>query len=271
MPNRQKIKLANIAADPDLQPRSGMNRETIEDYAADMQRGDQFPAVVVFYDGKKYWLADGFHRYQATLAANAKTILCEVRKGGKREALLYSCGCNAAHGQRRSKGDKRLAVSKLLKDKEWNKWSDREIAKRCHVSHTFVDNLRTSLATDASDERIYTTKHGTKAKMKTKNIGKKPKPAKPKMSPGIKRDIEHGWTALLEIIERVTILQKEYPQASQAVEAFFSHHRHVFTSSRLDDMAVWLTEWLTDFARVWEFWERTTRPPKQRIPLRTDR
>ena len=75
--------------------------------------------------------------------------------------FFHSCsvGCNAAHGQRRSNDDKRLAVSKLLKDKKWGKWSDREIAKRCHVSHTFVDNLRTSLATDASDERTYKTKH----------------------------------------------------------------------------------------------------------------
>ena len=148
MAKQQKIKLSYIAADPDLQPRAGMmNLETIEDYASDMRRGVQFPPLVVFHDGKSsYWLADGFHRLGAARAIGSKTILCEVRRGGKREALLYSVGCNAAHGQRRSNDDKRLAVSKLLKDKKWGKWSDREIAKRCHVSHTFVDNLRTSLA-----------------------------------------------------------------------------------------------------------------------------
>jgi ParB-like nuclease family protein len=224
MAKQQKIKLSYIAADPDLQPRAGMmNLETIEDYASDMRRGVQFPPLVVFHDGKSpYWLADGFHRLGAARAIGSKTILCEVRHGGKREALLYSVGCNAAHGQRRSNDDKRLAVCKLLKDKNWGQWSDREIAKRCHVSHTFVDNLRTSLATDASDERTYKTKHGTKAKMKTGKIGKSRSPAKPKMLPGIKRDIEHGWTALLEIIEQVTILQKEYPQAAKPSKLFLA-------------------------------------------------
>jgi hypothetical protein len=248
MAKQQKIKLSYIAADPDLQPRAGMmNLETIEDYASDMRRGVQFPPLVVFHDGKSsYWLADGFHRLGAARAIGSKTILCEVRHGGKREALLYSVGCNAAHGQRRSNDDKRLAVSKLLKDKKWGKWSDREIAKRCHVSHTFVDNLRTSLATDASDERTYKTKHGTKAKMKIKNIGRQPKPAKPKMSPGMKRDIEHGWTALLEIDEQIFSLQNKYPQARQAVTDFLSDHR-TLNSWRLDDM----TKWLSDFAAAW--------------------
>ena len=260
MPKQQKIKLSYMAADPDLQPRAGMNLETIEDYASDMRRGDQFPPLVVFHDGKSsYWLADGFHRLRAARAIGSKTILCEIRRGGKREALLYSVGCNAAHGQRRCNDDKRLAVSKLLKDKKWGKWSDREIAKRCHVSHTFVDNLRTSLATDASDERTYKTKHGTKAKMKIKNIGKKPKPAKPKMSPGMKRDIEHSWTALFEIDKQIFSLQNDYPQASQAVTDFLSDHRYTLDSSRLDDMV----KWLTDFAAAWEAASQTgetTRP-----------
>jgi hypothetical protein len=224
MPNQQKIKLADIVVDDDLQPRAGMNRETIEDYAADMQRGDQFPAVVVFYDGKTYRLADGFHRYRAACVAGSKTVLCEVRRGGKRDALLFSVSSNAAHGLRRTNDDKRMAVSKLLKDKEWRKWSDREISRRCHVGHPFVAQLRNELAVtgSSSSERTYTTKHGTKAKMKTGKIGKSRSPAKPKMLPGIKRDIEHGWTALLEIIEQVTILQKEYPQAAKPSKLFLA-------------------------------------------------
>jgi len=249
MAKQQKIKLSYIAADPDLQPRAGMNLETIEDYASDMRRGDQFPPLVVFHDGKSpYWLADGFHRLGAARAIGSKTILCEVRHGGKREALLYSVGCNAAHGQRRINDDKRLAVCKLLKDKNWGQWSDREIAKRCHVSHTFVDNLRTSLATDASDERTYKTKHGTKAKMKTGKIGKSRSPAKPKMPPQTKWDLDHHWisAALQEINEQIFSLQKEYPQASQAVTDFPSD-QHTLNSWQLDAMA----KWLTDFAAAW--------------------
>jgi hypothetical protein len=57
MPNQQNIKLRYIVADPDLQPRAGIYPDAIEDYASDMRRGDQFPPLTVFYDGKTYWLA----------------------------------------------------------------------------------------------------------------------------------------------------------------------------------------------------------------------
>jgi hypothetical protein len=56
-------------------------------------------------------------------------------------------------------------------------WSSNKQAKLCGVSHTFVDNLKRSLATVASEDaepasRIYTTKHGTTATMNTANIGR---------------------------------------------------------------------------------------------------
>jgi hypothetical protein len=246
MAKQQKIKLSYITVDPELQPRAGMNLETIEDYASDMRRGDQFPPLVVFHDGKSsYWLADGFHRLGAALAIGSKTILCEVRHGGKREALLYSVGCNAAHGQRRSNDDKRQAVSKLLKDKNWGKWSDREIAKQCHVGHPFVGRVRASLVPKTSEKtsserRTYTTKHGKTAKMRTGKIGKSRSPAKPKMS------LEDDWimSALGEIQKQILILQK----AHQTVTDFLSDHRHTLDSRRLVAMA----KWLTYFAEVLE-------------------
>ena len=211
MAKQQKIKLSSIVADPDLQPRAGMNLETIEDYADDMRRGDQFPPLVVFHDGKSsYWLADGFHRLRAARAIGSKTILCEVRRGGKREALLYSVSCNAMHGLRRTNDDKRMAVSKLLKDKEWSKWSDNKVAKICHVDNHTVMRLRKSLGKSPSERRTYTTRHGKTATMKTGKIGKSRSPAKPKMPPQMQRDMEPYWisAALLEIIEQVTIYQK---------------------------------------------------------------
>ena len=53
--------------------------------------------------------------------------------------------------------------------KECSRWSDNEIAKRCHVSQPFVLKLRASLITviseanDEDSERTYTTKHGTES------------------------------------------------------------------------------------------------------------
>ena len=34
----------------------------------------------------------------------------------------------------------------LLQDEEWGRWSDREVARRCGVSPTFVDSLRAELS-----------------------------------------------------------------------------------------------------------------------------
>jgi len=139
-----------------------------------MKAGVQFPPVTVFFDGDNYWCADGFHRVQAALRANIAKIDADVRQGTQRDAILFSCGANANHGLRRSNADKRRAVMKLLTDDEWGKWSSREIAKRCAVSHTFIDDLRASLATVASEnyQRDYINKHGSTSTMQTGNIGK---------------------------------------------------------------------------------------------------
>lgn len=61
----------------------------------------------------------------------------------------------------------------LLNDPEWSRWSDREIARRANVHHSFVSKLR-SLSTDDSEpapERKYTNKHGTVSTMHIENIG----------------------------------------------------------------------------------------------------
>jgi len=151
--------------------------------------------VVAFHDGIVYWLADGFHRYHAHRRAGLDQIEVDVKEGTLREAMLYAVGANTDHGLRRTNEDKRKAVLTMLtnevvaKDDEGKLWSDREIARRCSVSQTFVSRLRQEFVTEnvvsernasadaafsdaTSDNRVYTTKHGTKATMNTANIGK---------------------------------------------------------------------------------------------------
>ncbi|MFN7429670.1 MAG: hypothetical protein ACK5TP_03700, partial [bacterium] len=98
-----------------------------------------------------------------------------------RDAVLHSLSANAEHGLRRTNADKRKAVLTMLTnelvatDDDGNPWSDNEVARRCVVSRGVVTRTRASLAQSASEEapspRSYTTKHGTKAVMKTRNIG----------------------------------------------------------------------------------------------------
>lgn len=171
-----KINIADIRINGGTQSRASIDRNVVGDYADAMAAGDTFPPVVVFFDGKAYWLADGFHRYEAYARAKIDSVQADVRQGTQRDAILFSVGANASHGLRRTNDDKRRAVLTLLNDKEWAKWSDREIARHCAVDHKTVAGLRPKLTGEIPSERTYTTKHGSQAEMNTANIGGKSKP-----------------------------------------------------------------------------------------------
>ena len=150
----QVVALEAIRVDGGTQPRGSINLEMVAEYTSDMRNGAVFPPVVVFLDGVDLWLADGFHRYHAARAVPQDTILVEVRKGTRRDAVLFSLGANGTHGARRTNADKRRAVGIALADPEWSKNSDRWIAEVCGVSHTFVQGLRPQLASVASSSRV---------------------------------------------------------------------------------------------------------------------
>lgn len=140
-----KVQLSKIRLDGDTQPRAHTSGLLVEDYAEQMGAGAKFPPVVVFFDGKHYWLADGFHRYLAVKASGEESIACDVREGTQRDAILYSCGANTEHGSRRSDADKEHAVTKLLKDEKWRSRSSSWIADHAKVDNEYVDRLRKDL------------------------------------------------------------------------------------------------------------------------------
>lgn len=165
-----KVKLVNVRTNGGTQSRTGINDAVVAEYAAAVLDGAEFPKMVIFYDGAEHWLADGFHRHAAYLKAGISVIEADVRQGTQRDAVLFSVGANSAHGLQRTRDDKRRAVLTLLQDAEWSLWSDREVARRCSVSDFLVRSLREN----RSEERIYTTKHGTVSTMQTANIGGRP-------------------------------------------------------------------------------------------------
>jgi hypothetical protein len=89
----------NRIKDSGAQMRVEMRAETVNDYANEMLNGAVFPPIVVFGDGKHYWLGDGFHRVEATRKSGRETILAEIRQGGARDAILHGVGSNATHGR----------------------------------------------------------------------------------------------------------------------------------------------------------------------------
>ena len=134
-----ELPIAKIRLNGGTQMRAEIDQDVIQDYSEILE---QLPPVVVFEDEGTYWLADGFHRLKAALFAGRDRIRCEVRKGTRRDAVLFAVGANATHGLRRSNGDRRKAVMALLTDKQWARWSNRQIARQCQVSCALVSVLR---------------------------------------------------------------------------------------------------------------------------------
>ena len=168
----RRLALDDITVDETVQARAQMMSEfAIDDYAEAMRQGDVFPPLIVFQEGDIYVLADGFTRHAAAKCAELTEIDCLVHAGGLRDAKLFAVGANATHGHPRSAADKRCAVRKLLKDDEWSIWSDREIARHCHVGHQLVAEQR-KLTGRAASDRKFRNKHGSVGKMKTGGIGK---------------------------------------------------------------------------------------------------
>ena len=175
------MKVMNLAAlvlEEALQSRVEINEETVGEYAQDIENGDIFPPVTVFFNSTNYYLADGYHRYFGHKRAGKVSIQCNIINGTRRDAILYSTAANAKHGIRRSYADRRKAVMILLDDFEWSQKSNTEIAKHVGVSVSFVSNLRNT--NGKMPEKVqYTTPSG-EVKTREKNTGR---PAKVKEEP----------------------------------------------------------------------------------------
>lgn len=171
-----QVPVSEIILDSEVQPREHISTQTISDYAEAMTEGKEFPAIVVYKDQASGALvaADGWHRVSAARQAGLASIKAEIRVGTKRDAILYSVSANATHGLRRTDADKRRAVLRLLKDKEWSKWSASVIAEKAGVTQPFVSGLRRQLEEQTGQKQTIQTSDGRT--MNTEKIGRRPRP-----------------------------------------------------------------------------------------------
>ena len=141
-----KLNYEHIRMDGGTQPRSELLFDVMEDYAEQMRTGVEFPPITVFFDGKHYWLADGFHRLGAALRVRpADPIEAEVIQGTQTEAQWYSFGVNKTHGLRRTREDRVRAIKAALRHPEGAERSDNDIAKHVGVDHKTVAKYRAEL------------------------------------------------------------------------------------------------------------------------------
>jgi hypothetical protein len=180
------VPLADLILDPKVQAREDLNEEVISDYAELMRDGAQFPPIEAYRDREgRIRVSDGVHRVLARRRTGATDIIATVRPGEPRDAQFAAIGSNIKHGARRTNADKRRAVLMMLGDEQWRQLADREIARHCGVSPTFVGNLRAELSANAGQmETVRTvTRGGTVFEMETANIGTVPAEAEPVVEP----------------------------------------------------------------------------------------
>lgn len=136
------LKLSQIRIDGGTQMRVSINQDKVSEYAEKMREDAVFPPIKVMFDGTVYWLYDGFHRYFAAQSAGFNAIQAEYKPGTMEDAQDYALGANDDHGLPRSIEDKRKAVETALEMERHKDKSDREIAKLCKVSASFVGSIR---------------------------------------------------------------------------------------------------------------------------------
>jgi ParB-like chromosome segregation protein Spo0J len=139
----RSLPLKDIRADRRLHARLDFNQNVAEEYADQMGEGVIFPPLEVVWDGKEYWLWDGFHRFEAATMAELDTISVNVRTGTKEDAKWLAAGANKDHGLRRTNADKREAVIKALSLKPGE--SNGTIAGHVGVSLDLVNRTRKEL------------------------------------------------------------------------------------------------------------------------------
>ena len=180
------LNIANIRIDGGTQARVELNQEVVKDYAEKMRDGEKFPAVVVFFDGSAYWLADGFHRYFATKSNATVSIEAEVKNGTQDDAIFFAWGANGKRGLSMTAEDYRNIIYAMLRHPEHKKMSNAAIAKHVGVSKMTVGRVKATLETKDEDTvKTYTDKHGNEVKVDTDKLKtKKPKTTKPDVSTG---------------------------------------------------------------------------------------
>lgn len=162
------LNLLNIRLDGDTQARAELNQSTVDLYAEQIQEGDKFPPVTVFFDGSDHWLADGFHRFFAHQKAGKVSIEAEVINGTLRDAKLHAYKANGKRGLQLSAADIRRIIKLMLGDDEWSTWSNKAIAAHVGCSDSTVSRVRADAG--VVSEVKYVDKHGNEKTMDVTKI-----------------------------------------------------------------------------------------------------
>jgi hypothetical protein len=70
-----------------VQPRAGMDEDTVAEYAAAMERGDVFPPLLVVETPSEFLLIDGWHRREAAQRLGVDNLPARIVRGSEEVAV----------------------------------------------------------------------------------------------------------------------------------------------------------------------------------------
>ncbi len=134
------IPISEIRIDGNTQQRD-IDSIRSQDFVALMKDGVKFPPLDVIYDGKVYWLWDGFHRYHAAGNAGFDKVKVKTENGDVRKAVWLSFSANREHGLPTDRSTKKHIILKILADEEWGEKTQVEIAKHVGTNQAWVSKI----------------------------------------------------------------------------------------------------------------------------------
>ena len=137
-----QLPVSGLTADPDVQPRvEGIDADHVRTL---MEAPDSWPPITVVDNGGRYVLVDGFHRLAAARELGLVSIPAEVIAPPADEHLIgVGFDLNARHCRPLSSKDRRAFAARLLAQHPDR--SDRDVGRRCGLSHHTVGGIRRSL------------------------------------------------------------------------------------------------------------------------------
>lgn len=110
----EKIRLGDVIIDPSLQVRKRTNQKKVTEYAIAMERGDEFPPIVI--DSKSMKVISGFTRmeaYQRVFNADTKIPAVKQHFKNDNERYVFAVKENMKHGEPLQDWDKENAVFEM--------------------------------------------------------------------------------------------------------------------------------------------------------------
>lgn len=139
-----RVLLSDIAFDAGTQIRASIDQQVVGDYADAMTNGAQFPPIVLFHDGNRHYLADGFHRFLAAQRNQFRDIDADVRPGTQQDALWFALGANKTHGKQLNTADKKHAIVIALQ--AWPDKGPEVLATQIGCTAQYVRDIRHRVA-----------------------------------------------------------------------------------------------------------------------------